>query len=145
MKEELRYRNSKIGKSLVDPKKAFDKKLIPVSILLDETGEVVDKADKLGPIWNWCHKIYDDSVASDILLKNIRDNLQSPFLEGGKQRLFLLPSDTKEQWIPDVDEWLLKVACLKARGVTRNKSIERGLSPKESNYEIALENIFAEA
>ena len=38
----------------------------------------------------------------------------------------------QEEWIPDVGEWMLKVACLKA-----------GMDPRESNYVEALENLAA--
>ena len=39
----------------------------------------------------------------------------------------------QEKWIPQVGEWLLKVACLK---------VKKGLAPKEQHYEKALEDLF---
>ena len=187
------------SQSLIDPETAFRQNLIPIHILLDKVGKVVDEADKLGPIWNWCHKVFLDAVKSGILTKKIKDSIQSPFLDA-RQWYFPLSSETdakvaidifietnkssvkikpidvvvalaqgqhgenlrerivslyktsqhikyyfhddQERWIPEIGEWLFKVACLKSRDTN---SCPKGLPPKESNYEKVLDNIFCES
>ena len=47
-------------------------------------------------------------------------------------------SHDKETMIPEVGEWLLKVACLRVR----KQNAKNGLPPKESNYEDALHSLF---
>ena len=43
-----------------------------------------------------------------------------------------------EKMIPEIGEWLLKVACLKVR----SPNYENGLPPKEQNFSDALDNLF---
>ena len=49
-------------------------------------------------------------------------------------------SRDEEKMIPEIGEWLLKVACLKVR----DPDHENGLPPKEQNFSDALANLFAD-
>lgn len=49
-------------------------------------------------------------------------------------------SRDEEKMIPEIGEWLLKVACLKVR----DSNHEDGLPPKEQNFSDALANLFVE-
>lgn len=49
-------------------------------------------------------------------------------------------SRDEEKMIPEIGEWLLKVACLKVRDADH----ENGLPPKEQNFSDALSNLFVD-
>lgn len=49
-------------------------------------------------------------------------------------------SKDEEEAIPEIGEWILKVACLKIS----SEKFPSGAPPRESNYEVALESLFQE-
>lgn len=59
--------------------------------------------------------------------EDLRDKIYNAF-QDNEVMTYYFKSD-QEEWVPDVGEWMLKVACLKT-----------GLAPKEANYGKALNN-----
>lgn len=60
--------------------------------------------------------------------EDLRDRIHDAFRDNEVMTHYFKPN--QEEWIPDVGEWMLKVACLKA-----------GLAPKEANYDDALRRL----
>lgn len=58
--------------------------------------------------------------------QDLRDKIHNAFRDNEVMTHYFKPD--QEEWIPDVGEWMLKVACLKT-----------GQAPKEANYDKALD------
>ena len=189
------------GKPIRDPRNAYQKNLVPIVILSEDSG-IEDSGgdrdpDDPGRIWDWCRSACDhDMDEAARLRKAIQNRLKKKLLGDRYLHYCALPSSTesnvainifietnqssakikqfdivvaraqavheedlrkhivefrqrypllqhyfshdKETMIPEVGEWLLKVACLRVR----EQGTENGLPPKESNYEDALHGLF---
>ena len=193
--------NSVTGRTICDPRNAFEKNLVPVDILLDGMGIESDGTkldpDEPGQIWHWCSEACDDGDNTKRKLENaIKRRLQQRLLIERDLHYCVLPHETEphvaidifvetnkssatikmfdivvalaqgnygedlrnrivdfqsatpltahyfnrdeEKMIPEIGEWLLKVACLKVK----TEKFEDGLPPKEQNFERALRSLF---
>ena len=196
--------NSVKGRTISEPRQAYEKNFVPVDILLDATGIESESTgqdrDEPGKIWHWCKEACDDGDNARRKLENaIKSRLQQILLIERNLYYCVLPPETEthvaikifvetnrssatikmfdivvalaegdhhedlrkrivefesatpviahyfdrdeQKMIPQVGEWLLKVACLKIRKVG-DKKYKNGLPPKEGNYEVALHGLF---
>ncbi len=187
------------GRSLLNPRTAYEKNHMPLDILWDDPDKE-ENAYKPGKIWQWCHDACGGNGAStarclEIAIEKSLYNLLflerelyycalpheternvaiEVFVETNKSSATIKRFDIvvalaqggygedlrnriadfrtqypvtthyfskdEEEAIPEIGEWILKVACLKIS----SKKFPNGAPPRESNYEAALESLFQE-
>ena len=63
--------------------------------------------------------------------EDVRNSIHEEYGRPGNNVLRHYFKEDPEEWIPDIGEWMLKIACLRA-----------GHAPRETNYKAALESLF---
>lgn len=82
-------------------------------------------------------KAFDLAVAEAVEIRpgiKLRERIQR--FHGKQSRVKHYFSSDKERWIPEIGEFILKIACLKVR--------DSGMPPKDSNFEKALRHLFSQ-
>ena len=85
------------GRTLRDPRIAFNKNFVPLDILYEEGGgesAEEDSSDEPGTIWDWCEKACQDGSGATRRIEKAVNRLRNRLLYERKLQYCILPADT---------------------------------------------------